>query len=51
MNGHSENIKKVDDKFQIFFRPRIKFNEEQKKYLEKINNTNLETYKVINLWV
>ena len=37
MNGYSENVKIIDDKFQIFFRPQIKFNEEQKKVLEKIN--------------
>ena len=49
MNGYSENVKKIDDKFEIFFRPQVKFNEEQKKELKKINNINLETYKVINL--
>ena len=32
----------IDDKFEIFFRPQIKFNEEQKKVLKKINNINLE---------
>ena len=49
MNGYSENVKIIDDKFEIFFRPQIKFNEEQKKVLKKINNINLETYKVIHL--
>ena len=38
MNGYSENVKIIDDKFEIFFRPQIKFNEEQKTREEFLNS-------------
>ena len=49
MSGFNENAKEIENKFQIFEKRKIKFNHEQKKVLEKINKTDLEVFKVINL--
>merc|ERR1712078_969413 len=49
MNGYNENANKIEKNFQIYLKPEVKFNEEQKKALKNINNINLQTYKVINL--
>ena len=49
MSGYDENVKQIGNKFNIFSKPQIKINDEQKKALKQIKKINLANYNVINL--